>query len=164
MKLGGVAAVGGSLLGYAGAAAIQEQVIHVPLMPPGDPVPPGLQQSTREYIDSHYTAKPEVFVSSPRKDAAASSPAARRKMEGGSPRSRRGSLLPPGGEFGERRGSLVQVCKERRDGSRRRLGGGSSGKEKENGSRETEDGSRKEKVRRERPRHLPCRAERAKAL
>ena len=40
MKLGGVAAVGGSLLGYAGAAAIQEQVIHVPLMPPGDPVPP----------------------------------------------------------------------------------------------------------------------------
>ena len=163
MKLGGVAAVGGSLLGYAGAAAIQEQVIHVPLMPPGDPVPPGLQQSTREYIDSHYTAKPEVFVSSPRKDAAASSPAARRKMEGGSPRSRRGSLLPPG-EFGERRGSLVQVCKERRDGSRRRLGGGSSGKEKENGSRETEDGSRKEKVRRERPRHLPCRADRAKAL
>ena len=30
MKLGGVAAVGGSLLGYAGAAAIQEQVIQVP--------------------------------------------------------------------------------------------------------------------------------------
>ena len=36
MKLGGVAAVGGSLLGYAGAAAIQEQVSLVAKVPPGD--------------------------------------------------------------------------------------------------------------------------------
>ena len=147
---------------------------------PGAQVFPGvnstflLQQSTRDYIDSHYTTKPEVFVSSPRKDAAASSPAARRKQQqdggsprsrrGSSPRSRRGSLLPPG-DFRERRGSLVQVCRERREGSRRKGGSGSSIREKENGSRR-ENGSRKENGsgRRERPRHLPCREDRAKAL
>ena len=126
-----------------------------------------LQQSTRDYIDSHYTTKPEVFVSSPRKDAAASSPAPRRRMQdggsprsrrGSSPRSRRGSLLPPG-DFRERRGSLVQVCRERREGSRRKGGSGSSIKEKENGSRKVNGSGR-----RERPKHLPCRADRAKAL
>ena len=84
-------------------------------------------------------------------------------MDGGSPRSRRGSLLPPG-DFRERRGSLVQVCRERREGSRRKGGGGSNSKEKEkvNGSvnKDKVDGS----GRRERPRHLPCRADRAKPL
>ena len=167
MKLGGVAAVGGSLLGYAGATAIQDQVtrrspkvnllITFLLL---------LQQSTRDYIDSHYKSNPEVYVSSPRKDASAASPAARRKLQdggsprgsrrGSSPRSRRGSLLPPG-EFPERRGSLVQVCRERREGTRRAGGNVSSSKENVNGSR-SDNG------RRERPRHLPCKADRAKAL
>ena len=64
MKLGGVAAVGGSLLGYAGAAAIQEQVSQVAKVPPGDrdlPSNPPATTSTR-------TTRPSPRSTSPHRE------------------------------------------------------------------------------------------------
>ena len=49
-KLGGVAAVGGSILGYTGACVIKEQ------------------RELRSYIDSHYKREPELYVLSPREE------------------------------------------------------------------------------------------------
>ena len=49
-KLGGVAAVGGSILGYTGACVIKEQ------------------RELRSYIDDHYKREPELYVLSPREE------------------------------------------------------------------------------------------------
>ena len=49
-KLGGVAAVGGSILGYTGAMVIKEQ------------------RELRTYIDDHYKREPELYVLSPREE------------------------------------------------------------------------------------------------
>ena len=49
-KLGGVAAVGGSILGYTGAMVIKEQ------------------RELRSYIDEHYKREPELYVLSPREE------------------------------------------------------------------------------------------------
>ena len=49
-KLGGVAAVGGSILGYTGAMVIKEQ------------------RELRSYIDDHYKRDPELYVLSPREE------------------------------------------------------------------------------------------------
>ena len=51
VKLGGVAAVGGSILGYAGATVVREQ------------------RDLRTYIDEHYVREPELYVLSPREEA-----------------------------------------------------------------------------------------------
>ena len=50
-KLGGVAAIGGSLLGYAGASVFKEQT------------------ELRNYIDDHYKDNPALYVVTPRKEA-----------------------------------------------------------------------------------------------
>ena len=50
VKLGGVAAVGGSILGYTGASVIKEQ------------------RELRQYIDQHYKEEPELYVLSPREE------------------------------------------------------------------------------------------------
>lgn len=49
-KLGGVAAVGGSILGYTGAMVIKEQ------------------RELRTYIDDHYKREPELYVLSPKEE------------------------------------------------------------------------------------------------
>ena len=49
-KLGGVAAVGGSILGYTGALVIKEQ------------------RELRTYIDDHYKREPELYVLSPKEE------------------------------------------------------------------------------------------------
>ena len=49
-KLGGVAAVGGSILGYTGALVIKEQ------------------RELRSYIDDHYKREPELYVLSPKEE------------------------------------------------------------------------------------------------
>ncbi|XP_023346162.1 uncharacterized protein LOC111715128 [Eurytemora carolleeae] len=51
IKLGGVVAVGGSILGYTGAKVISEQ------------------RELRTYMDDHYKNYPEIFVSTPRAEA-----------------------------------------------------------------------------------------------
>ena len=51
MKLGGVAAVGGSILGYAGASVVREQ------------------RELRTYIDEHYVREPDLYVLSPKEEA-----------------------------------------------------------------------------------------------
>ena len=50
-KLGGVAAVGGSILGYTSASVIKDQ------------------RELRGYIDEHYKKEPELYVLSPREEA-----------------------------------------------------------------------------------------------
>ena len=52
VKLGGVAAVGGSILGYTGASVIKEQ------------------REIRNHIDDHYKNDPDLFVRTPRQEAA----------------------------------------------------------------------------------------------
>ena len=47
-KLGGVAAVGGSILGYTGASVIKEQ------------------REMRKFIDEHYKKEPDLYVQTPR--------------------------------------------------------------------------------------------------
>jgi hypothetical protein len=96
MKLGGVAAVGGSLLGYAGATAINDQQKH------------------RDYVDSHYLSKPEVFVSSPRQEAVTR--ASRRASVAGSRRGSEAAARSPARRM-ERRGS-ARLGAERRDSER----------------------------------------------
>ena len=49
-KLGGVAAVGGSILGYTGACVIKEQ------------------RELRTYIDDHYKREPDLYVLSPKEE------------------------------------------------------------------------------------------------
>ena len=49
-KLGGVAAIGGSILGYTGAMVIKEQ------------------RELRSYIDDHYKREPELYVLSPKEE------------------------------------------------------------------------------------------------
>ena len=51
VKLGGVAAVGGSILGYTGASVIKEQ------------------KEMRTYIDDHYKKQPDLYVLTPREEA-----------------------------------------------------------------------------------------------
>jgi len=51
VKLGGVAAVGGSILGYTGASVIKEQ------------------KEMRTYIDDHYKNQPDLYVLTPREEA-----------------------------------------------------------------------------------------------
>ena len=51
VKLGGVAAVGGSILGYTSASVIKEQ------------------QELRNYIDDHYKKEPDLYVLSPKEEA-----------------------------------------------------------------------------------------------
>ena len=51
VKLGGVAAVGGSILGYAGASVVREQ------------------RELRTYIDEHYVREPDLYVLSPKEEA-----------------------------------------------------------------------------------------------
>ena len=65
MKLGGVAAVGGSLLGYAGAAAIQEQVRQVAKVPPGDR---DLPSSNPPATTSTHTTRPSPRSTSPHRE------------------------------------------------------------------------------------------------
>ena len=50
-KLGGVAAVGGSILGYTGASVVKDQ------------------QELRGYIDDHYKKEPDLYVLSPKEEA-----------------------------------------------------------------------------------------------
>ena len=50
-KLGGVAAVGGSILGYTGASVVKEQ------------------RELRDYIDDHYKKEPDLYVLSPKDEA-----------------------------------------------------------------------------------------------
>ena len=50
-KLGGVAALGGSILGYTGAAVIKEQ------------------KDVRKHIDDHYRNEPRLYVLTPREEA-----------------------------------------------------------------------------------------------
>ena len=50
-KLGGVAAVGGSILGYAGASVIKEQ------------------KDLRKHIDDHYKKEPDLYVLTPKEEA-----------------------------------------------------------------------------------------------
>merc|ERR1711915_233762 len=50
-KLGGVAAVGGSILGYTGASVIKDQ------------------RELRGYIDDHYKKEPDLYVLSPKEEA-----------------------------------------------------------------------------------------------
>ena len=47
-KLGGVAAVGGSILGYTGASVIKEQ------------------REMRKFIDEHYKKEPDLYFQTPR--------------------------------------------------------------------------------------------------
>jgi len=51
VKLGGVAAVGGSILGYTGASVIKEQ------------------KEMRTYIDDHYKNEPDLYVLTPREES-----------------------------------------------------------------------------------------------
>lgn len=51
VKLGGVAAVGGSLLGYTGACVIKEQ------------------KDMRKHIDDHYKNEPKLYVLTPKEEA-----------------------------------------------------------------------------------------------
>lgn len=51
VKIGGLAAVGGSILGYTGASVVSEH------------------KELREYIDEHYEKEPELYVQSPREEA-----------------------------------------------------------------------------------------------
>jgi len=51
VKLGGVAAVGGSILGYTGASVIKEQ------------------KEMRTYIDDHYKNQPDLYTLTPREEA-----------------------------------------------------------------------------------------------
>ena len=53
VKIGGLAAVGGSILGYTGASVVSEQ------------------KELREYIDEHYEQQPELFVQTPMEEALA---------------------------------------------------------------------------------------------
>ena len=51
VKIGGLAAVGGSILGYTGASVVSEH------------------RELREYIDEHYEKEPQLYVQSPRDDS-----------------------------------------------------------------------------------------------
>ena len=51
VKLGGVAAVGGSILGYTGACVIKEQ------------------KDIRKHIDDHYKNEPKLYVLTPKEEA-----------------------------------------------------------------------------------------------
>ena len=90
VKLGGVAAVGGSILGYAGATVVREQ------------------KELRTYIDEHYVREPELYVLSPREEAELC-----RRLERPSQESRH---LPPSrprsrrGPAGYRRPSSASSC------------------------------------------------------
>ena len=53
VKIGGLAAVGGSILGYTGASVVSEQ------------------KELREYIDEHYEQQPELYVQTPMEEALA---------------------------------------------------------------------------------------------
>ena len=92
VKLGGVAAVGGSILGYAGASVVREQ------------------RELRTYIDEHYVREPDLYVLSPKEEAELT-----RKLDRPAPvepsrhlpPSRPGSRRGPGGY---RRPSTVSTC------------------------------------------------------
>ena len=83
-KLGGVAAVGGSILGYTGACVIKEQ------------------RELRTYIDDHYKREPDLYVLSPKEETMLSRRMSIRTPPEGSrhlPGQRTGSLYKrgPGG-------------------------------------------------------------------
>ena len=82
VKLGGVAAVGGSILGYAGASVVREQ------------------RDLRTYIDEHYVREPDLYVLSPKEEAELSRRLDRSAPVGPEPSSRH---LPPS-RPGSRRG------------------------------------------------------------
>ena len=83
VKLGGVAAVGGSILGYTGASVIKEQ------------------KEMREHIDEYYTKEPDLYTLTPREEVMLTK---RRQSERTPPQSpgrlstsgsRRERVLPP---------------------------------------------------------------------
>ena len=84
VKLGGVAAVGGSILGYTGASVIKEQ------------------KEMREHIDEYYTKEPDLYTLTPREEVLLTK---RRQSERTPPQSpgrfsassgsRRERILPP---------------------------------------------------------------------
>ena len=83
VKLGGVAAVGGSILGYTGASVIKEQ------------------KEMREHIDEYYTKEPDLYTLTPREEVLLTK---RRQSERTPPQSpgrlsasgsRRERVLPP---------------------------------------------------------------------
>ena len=84
-KLGGVAAVGGSILGYTGASVIKEQ------------------KEIRAHIDDYYMKEPELYTLTPREEVVL---ARRRQSERAPPESprrfgsRRERLLVPGSPEG----------------------------------------------------------------
>ena len=91
VKIGGLAAVGGSILGYTGASVVSEH------------------KELREYIDEHYEKEPELYVQTPREEALAKRRSSRTLPE-----------VPPGGRAlasakfrqgpnGYRRPSLVRA-------------------------------------------------------
>lgn len=93
VKIGGLAAVGGSILGYTGASVVSEH------------------RELREYIDEHYEKEPELYVQSPREEALAKRRSSRTLPEtpGGPGVRALGSAKYRNGPNGYRRPSLVRA-------------------------------------------------------
>ena len=94
VKIGGLAAVGGSILGYTGASVVSEQ------------------KELREYIDEHYEQQPELYVQTPMEEALAKRRSSRSLPElPGQGESRRAlaSAKYRQGPNGYRRPSLVRA-------------------------------------------------------
>ena len=95
VKIGGLAAVGGSILGYTGASVVSEQ------------------KELREYIDEHYEQQPELFVQTPMEEALAKRRSSRSLPElPGPDRDSRRALASAkyrAGPNGYRRPSLVRA-------------------------------------------------------
>ena len=76
VKLGGVTAVGGSILGYTGATVIKEQ------------------REVRQHIDEYYKTDPDLFVRTPRQEATINRRRYSEQALSGSPRRYRAGSLP----------------------------------------------------------------------
>ena len=94
VKIGGLAAVGGSILGYTGASVVSEQ------------------KELREYIDEHYEQQPELYVQTPMEEALAKRRSSRSLPELPGPGDSRRALASAKyrqGPNGYRRPSLVRA-------------------------------------------------------
>ena len=99
VKLGGFAAVGGSILGYTGASVIKEQ------------------REIRNHIDDHYKNDPDLFVRTPRQEAAINRRRLSEQTAPGAPRHllslRRTGSIPGRGPAGYRRQSRADLLVSR---------------------------------------------------
>ena len=95
VKLGGVAAVGGSILGYTGASVIKEQ------------------RDIRKHIDDHYKNDPDLFVRTPRQEAAINRRRLSEQTPPGTPRLGRTGSMPGRGPAGYRRQSRADLLVSR---------------------------------------------------